>query len=403
MVTYVIGADNINGQETSYINRMKAKFEEKGHTVESVGVGPNNVQRYGLSSNAEGKEAVYIVGGSDIGTYVDMLGSYYHYDYVWFAFASWTATTWITCEALAKTPLVRAHDDNFSSNSAIAPYIGKPAKTFFDDHKDQMYYACGDTPEELAEKIMNGASESTDNDNNSSSDLKASLQKLMSPWDGDVEFFIRGDVATVRKIGDGSGELFAQEGVNIVSENLTISDFNPDTINRLIVTWGDDGEIVLEDQYLIDRFGVKEYTVTAVEYVTTYETEESSDDDEDSTETTTSKKTVEEVPITDEEAAKEFAWNFWHKVKRADGHSVETKVIGSNSWQIGEWVNVYIPFRDEAVNMYVNSVSHSKAADDEWLTSIKLSDYAPSLKTEDEEVTTEDEDSEEDIEDEEDE
>lgn len=182
MTTYVIGADNIDGKEQSYIDAIKSVLEGKGHTVESLGVGPGNVQSYGLKSSAQGKQAIFVVGGSDIGTYADMSNSYYHYDYIWFAFASWTATTWITCDALASTPLVRAHDDNFSSNSAIASYIGKTAKQFFDDHKDKMYYVCGDSAEVLGQRILSGGGGSGGSSSSSSGGTSTTAPLLEGKW-----------------------------------------------------------------------------------------------------------------------------------------------------------------------------------------------------------------------------
>ena len=45
-----------------------------------------------------------------------------------------------------------------------------------------------------------------------------------------------------------------QEGANIVNDSVTVTDINPTTVNKLIVTWTD-GTITLTDEKLIERFG----------------------------------------------------------------------------------------------------------------------------------------------------
>ena len=95
MTKYLIGADNINGKEHAYINRMLKFLKDNGHQATSLGVGPNVVQRRGGSSSSKGYIGVQIVGGNGGGTPSDaMLGiknGYYHYDY-WITIGSYEFT-----------------------------------------------------------------------------------------------------------------------------------------------------------------------------------------------------------------------------------------------------------------------------------------------------------------------
>lgn len=161
--TFVVGADNINGRERSYINTVISKLQSAGHSTVNVGVGPSVVQNYGLKSASKGKIAVFIVGGSDAGTYSDFVAGlkrgYYHYDHAIFFFASNTATTdkWLTCNGLANTKLVRAHDDNFSRGTI--PAVGKTAKQYFSENSKYISYVCGPkgcTFDSVATKLVNG-------------------------------------------------------------------------------------------------------------------------------------------------------------------------------------------------------------------------------------------------------
>lgn len=287
MTDYCVGCDNINGKEKSYISKIAKVLREKGNNVEELSVGPNFVQSKGLSSSSKGKTAVFIVGGSDIGTYVDfkqgLESGYYHYKYIWFAFASWTASTWITCKELKNRALVRAHDDNFSSSSSLSAYIGKSADYFFSKNKAKMNYVCGQSPEELAQKILGGGdSKNEDSKSGSGSNVKDCIQKLLKHWDGDVECYIRGDEIHINKVRnpDEYYSCSLTEEVNVLTDSVTLTDINPGTVNHLTVTWTG-GKIEFKDEKLISRFGENPLEIPAVRKVTKTVIEEKTDTDTD--------------------------------------------------------------------------------------------------------------------------
>ncbi len=397
MTNYCVGCDNIVGGEKNIINRVAKVLEEKGHSCEKLNVGPNYTQSKGLQSSSKGKVAVFIVGGSDIGTYVDFRDGikkgYYHYKYIWFAFASWTASTWITCKELKSRALVRAHDDNFSSGGSIAPYIGKSADYFFSKNKDVMGYVCGQTPEELANKILGGGSDSGDDGGKGSSggSIKESLQKLLTHWDGQVECYIRGDTVCINKIRDPDSFHMGilQEGVNVFYDSVTLTDINSNTPNILEVEWTG-GTITFRDEELIKRFGEiksqmtavrKEVVTTTVEKEVTTDSgdsdEEGDEDTESTTETTTeTKTTVEEIPIDNYDEALEFAHLEWNKLKRDNGRQLELQTLGASNWKSGDWVKVVLP--TFSINNYMYIIRTSQSLDNgDWTCNMTLVDYPP--------------------------
>ena len=429
MTTYHIGTDNIVGKSKDYevVSKMIKVFEKAGHTCKHLGVGPNVVQSNGLQASSKGVVGVYVVGGSDIGTYVDfrdqMKRGGYHYKFVWFAFASWTATTdkWITENGLKNTPLVRAHDDNFSSQSSIAPYLGKSADNFFSQNKTILNYVYGQTPEELANKILSGGGDSSSKNKsgNSASSVKECIQKLLTHWDGEAECRIVNEKVYINKIKDPQSdyELVLQEGVNIYSDSLQITDVNPNTVNHLIVTWTK-GKITFKDEDLIKRFGEHKKEVQAVKKVvktetvtTTTSTDTATDTettdtgtdtttDTETTDTTTdtaaeetttteTKTTVTEVPIDNYKDAQAFANIEWNKIKRDNGHTLECQVQGSSKWRPGKWAKVIIPSFNENGFMYITRASHSDDGGD-WHCNLSLADYPPGWGEEQIETTTED-------------
>lgn len=421
MTDYIVGCDNIVGGESNLIERVCKVLESKGHTAQRLSVGPNFVQSSGLKSSSSGKVAIFIVGGSDIGTYVDfrdgIKNGYYHWKYAWFAFASWTAHSWITKEDLKNKPLVRAHDDNFSSGSSIAPYLGKSADYFFQENKQYVNYVYGQTPEELAKKILAGGGEDSD-DGSSASTIKEAIKDILKMRDGEIECRVVNDTVFINKIPDPeTAELSLIEGRDIIQKSINITDINPETINFLTVHWQGGEDIVFRDEKLIERFGEKKAEMDAVKrVVTTKESDSSSSNTSSTTTTTTTDNTtntttdttssddsssetessVEEVPCETLEEAQTFANTEWAKIKRDNGHTIECKVIGSPLWEQGKWVRVYIPSFDEDGYMYITKCSHSESASPGWETNITLADYPPGFGEPEEAKSDEDEEESED-------
>ena len=75
---------------------------------------------------------------------------------------------------------------------------------------------------------------------------------------------------------------------------------------------------------------------------------------------------------------------------------LEVRVFGYIDIKQGKWVKVYIASFDETMYMYVTRVDHSMSSGDEWITSLSLRDYPPSLSQEKEENDTEEEEEEDD-------
>lgn len=353
MASYCVGCDNIVGGESGIIHKVAQVLEKAGNDCEELSVGPNYVQSKGKESSSKGKVAVFIVGGSDVGTYVDFRiglrkGGYYHYKYIWFAFCSWTATTdkWITENGLKKTGLVRAHDDNFSKQSDIAPWLGKSADYFFSQNKSNMGYVYGQTPEELAKKILAGGGSSSNSDSSSSgSTIKDAIKDVMYGWDGEAELFVRDDTVYIRKIQSPSkSSLRLIEGENIELNSVSVKDVNPSSVNYLTCDF-QDKILTISDEESIKRFGKIEFSVTI----------------EDS--------------ITKLEDAKEFLEREWAKIRRENGRSLECKVQGEVKWKQGLWCYVHLPSFNIEDYMYITKVSHDD--DGLWRTSLTLVDYPP--------------------------
>lgn len=255
--------------------------------------------------------------------------------------------------------------------------------------------------EEWKLKSADAEDEEDDSEGDSSSTYKDMILDLIKPWDGDVEVKILGDKCYINKVKNTDEAIISIiEGVNLVSGSTTIHDYNPDTPNYLVVTYGSDNEkcIKIKDNKLYERFGEKKQVTPAVEEVTTYTTETVSSDsssdsssntsststdsssDSSNTETKTVSKT-EEIPITNYDDALTFAKNEWGKLRRKDGHSLECKIFGLITIKHGTWAKVYIPSFDETSFMYITKIDNTISSGDEWVTGLTLADYPPSLSS----------------------
>lgn len=403
---YYVCADNIDGKENTYINALCDAVKKKGHEATNGGVGPNTVQSHGLSSASSGQIGVFIVGGSDAGMYVDFVtglkNGYYHYKMMWVVFASNTATTdkWITCNGLANTALVRAHDDNYSGSNIAA--VGQTAKAYFDANKQYINYACGKLGcsfDDVIQNFLEGGGMGSDDDGGSSaSTIKEAIKDVMSAWDGEVEAYVRDFKMYIHKIKlpEQDCDLVLSEGLNIESKSITIKDYCPNNTNKLVVHWNGD-DIIIQDNKRIERFGEKVKELDAVKRVLTNNaTDKSTDSDTDSDSedsSTSSDKGYEEVPAETYEEALEFARLEWNRCKREDCHSIELSTAGSAEWQTGKWVRVYIPSFDIDGYYYISRVSENNSPT-EWKASLTLVDFPPSFGEPEEETEEEEEDEE---------
>lgn len=146
----------------------------------------------------------------------------------------------------------------------------------------------------LRSKLTAATATSTDTSSTGSKSLMSfweMIKDLQKPLDGEVEVKVIGDRIYIHKIPDqNQTELFLAEGINVIDDSITIHDYNPDTINLLIVKWGKnyDKYIILKNQKLIDRFGVHAKEVKACIKKTEYVTETVSDSTTSDSSSTTS-------------------------------------------------------------------------------------------------------------------
>ena len=198
-------------------------------------------------------------------------------------------------------------------------------------------------------KLPYEGSSSTSNNNSKSTGgtIKEALKDVLYHWDGEAECFIRDDTVYIRKIPSPStATLNLIEGKNIDLNSVSVSDYNPSSINHLSCEFKE-YNLTIEDEYLIKRFGKIGATVKVGGNI----------------------KTLKE--------AKSFLQREWNKLKRDNGHVLELKTYGHSKWRQGEWCRVYLPSFNINDYMYITKVSQEDSGI--WSCNLTLVDYPPSF------------------------
>ena len=407
----VVACDINTGQDSAFQNAVCSKLESAGFTVEKLPIGPGYFSSYSYSSKSQGKIGVFIIAPATFSI------ADYHYGANKNKKSFKMGVFGIRGDFNSKmkgsnwdnVPIGRDAD----YRGLPTDIVGKTFKQMNEMLKDDIRIVKGETPEEMAKNVLAAIGGNVDDDEGSSaSTIKEALRDVLSPLDGEVECKVINDKVYVNKIPEpeASHTLELLEGINIINDSISITDYNPDTINKLVVHWNNGEDIIYINDELIDRFGEKVSELDAVKTITVTETNESSsettstetdttNDDSSSNESKTTTST-KEVPVETYEEALNFAKIEWAKIRRDNGHIIECRVNASPEWRQGEWVKVYIPSFNEKGFMYITKVSQSISPSNNQCN-LTLSDYPPSLgepkenseddSEEDEEETTEEE------------
>ena len=370
MADIILGCDTNNISSDKKTQKTIGKLlEDAGHSVEILEVGPNHLQSAMQKNRNKGKTAVFLVNGADLQTYKDfyegITRGYYYVKYAYFGLEGWISPSTCSCQGAKNAKLKKAHDDA-SSSSYTADIVGMTTEQVMNKYKSAIAYACGSSAEELGKnliKVIGGSSSSSSSD--SASTIKEAIKEVLSPWDGDVECYVREDTVYIHKIPDPTtAKITLAEGRDIIYDSVKVTDVNPGTINHLVVTVNG-SEYTFKDEDLIKRFGEVKGTVNI------------SDD-----------KGIGGRALSNTE---------WVKIKRNNGHSVECQSIGDCKLKVGEWVRLYLPSFDIDKFMFLSKASQGD--DGNWLANLTFVDYPPSLaEPKNETEKSENDESEEDLE-----
>ena len=431
MTTFNVGSDHSGNGDQECIDAVCKVLEDAGHTTNKLGVTPDLEGK--LRTGNKDDVGVFIINGVCLGTIVSCSKMVQGggCKEVIFGIPKPIMSPPFNVEANLTDPskkLAIAHDDNFSPPD-VREMGGKYTVAELFDQLDGVSYVYGNTCEEVGEKILNGDTGSGSGSTSSSGEGSImsgweSITDLLKPLDGEAMVVVRGDCVIIKRIYPPEAtQLWVYEGINVVDDSVKISDYSPEIYNTFTIHWGASFENELEATFEKHKelFGERRTEVNAVYEVAVDSSESSESGDGETTETgsesedtgddgglfgfmsgflgggddetskqledaqnqaesgTDDEQQTQEIPITDEGEAYLFALKEVGKARRKDGHRIECKVIGNKRFEVGEWCRVYLPSFDEDSIMFISKVSHDSGADNEWITSLTLVDYPPSL------------------------
>ena len=438
MTIYNVASDHSGKGDMACINRVCELLENAGHTANALSVDSNSegalTSRHGVG--------VFIVNGLCLGTVKSCSDDLPSGGKIIFAVPKALYTGSVSLPDGLKTQPLQL-DSRQGWPASYNELNGKTFAEMC-GMCDNIEYVYGETCDDIAQAILdgnfgdgNGGSGDSTGSQKEGSIMSGweSITDLLKPLDGEAMVIVRGDIVIIRRINPpDSTRLWIYEGINVVDDSVTVHDYSPEIYNTFVISWGAEYENQMEVSFTKHKelFGERKTEVRASysvpvdeapqmtssgalvgESEETEETEESdgggiwdsimgafglggsdggassvSPEDMaknlvggDTSSVGDEESQTAEVPITDEADAYLFGLAQVGKARRKSGHQIECKVIGSKYWEVGEWCKVYLPTFDENSIMFISKVNHESSADGEWLTSLTLVDYPPSLGT----------------------
>ena len=440
MSKYVVVSDHSGKGDMQCIDAVAKVLEDAGHEVAKGGVDANSESR--LRQEGSDTIGVFLVNGACLATFLsldDMVkGGNCSHVYMGCPKPIMASPFNNHDEWTNQSQKLKCLNESWIPDS-YRQYDGKWTLQEASDNIENITCVYGDTCEDVAQNILNGdtggGGETTSQGEGSIMSGWESITDLLKPLDGEAMVVVRGDVVLVQRIyPPESTQLWVYEGINVVEDSVKVSDYSPEIYNTFVIKWGASFENEFEMCFNKHKelFGERKKEVNATYIVPIGETE-GEEETYDGSQGLLSDEQVneglwggvkgivgsifptvgitdrandaansivygpdgqryggdsqeeqeapvyQEVPITDEGEAYLFGLKEVGKACRKSGHQIDCKVIGNKRFEVGEWCRVYLPsFREDCI-MFISKVSNESSADSEWLTSLTLVDYPPSL------------------------
>ena len=346
MSSIVLGCDENGYNDSAYQSTVAKILEKAGHTVEKCDIQSNAFASYSDGSNGKKKKkkiGIYLIAA---GTYsiADATYGTSKFKYNYFGIRPECSPNW-NCSDFDTKPIGADSDCPGWLCSKIA---GNSFKKINEIVKEKSMVVTGKDATEMGNnlvKAMGGNTDSSSSKKNSSSSIKDALTDVLYGWDGEAECYVRDDTVYIHKIPSPSdAKLSLIEGENIDKDSVSITDYNPSTVN-ILTTQFNDYELTIQDDHLIKRFGKISSSVEM------------------------------DKEIKNLKDAKKFLQREWNKLKRDNEHVLELKTYGHSQWKVGEWCRVYLPSFNIDDYMYISKASQDDSG--EWNCNLTLVDYPP--------------------------
>lgn len=251
MSSYVVVTDETGGA-SACLDKVCEVLSSAGHSVDKGNVDSNS-ESY-IRAHGKGKISIFIANGvclSTFNSHVDVVKSGLT-DKVIFAFPkNLMGGSAFNEESKMSSLKMRVADDAHGfSKQRDYDMSGKytPAE-YFQNNSDYVNYVWADDCEGIAQAVLDGnfgSSSGGDDDSSSENEGETQLMSgweslcdLVKPYDGEILLLVRGDTVVVRRIEIPTwSAIWAYEGINVVDDSVTVTDYSPEIYNTVEVLWG---------------------------------------------------------------------------------------------------------------------------------------------------------------------
>ena len=285
MGKYLVGTDRTGGAGDC-VNKVAELLKKAGHDVENLGVNPNMEGTFASKCKSD-DVVVFIVNGMCLATwhsYYDDLIKPGKCSQVVFCFPfNIMSHLFNTKESLTdESKKLRCVNESW----VPASYRNDDGKWTVDEafkHFDKVDYVYGDNCADVAQAILDGnfggTGDGGDDDSGDSTSSEGetkpmsgweSLCDLIKPYDGQIFMTVRGDTVIVKKIEIPEWTaIWAYEGINVVDDSVTVTDYSPEIYNTIEVKYGSKYEntITLCFERHKELFGERTTTIFATKKV----------------------------------------------------------------------------------------------------------------------------------------
>ena len=307
MGKYLVGTDRTGGAGDC-VDKVAEIIKKAGHDVENLGVNPNMEGTFASKCKSD-DVVVFIINGACLATwhsYYDDLIKPGKCSQVVFCFPfNIMSHLFNTKESLTdESKKLRCVNESW----VPAHYHNDDGKWTVDEafkQYDKVDYVYGDNCADVAQAILDGNFGGTGDggDDEEGSDSTSSegeskpmsgwesLCDLIKPYDGQIFMTVRGDTVIVKKIEIPEWTaIWAYEGINVVDDSVTVTDYSPEIYNTIEVKYGANFEntITLCFERHKELFGERTTTIFATKKVSEeeyqqYEESLKQQDEEDTT------------------------------------------------------------------------------------------------------------------------
>ena len=293
MSDFLIFSDRSGNDDKTCINKVAERLNKAGHNAEKAPVDSNS-EHLLWDGKCKGKIGVFLVNGAPIVTMISFRDAVKKglAEKVIFGFPRvLSPSNSFTTEQALKNKKLHG-EPGINTTSAAQKELENGGKyysvaEFCDANSEYIGYVYGDNCEKVAEAILNGdfgtsdgsSEDSTSNNQEEEKPMSGweSLLDLIKPYDGEIFLLVRGDTVICRRIEIPEwSAIWAYEGVNIVDDSVTVTDYSPEIYNTIEVEYGSNFQNTLKISFNkhVELFGERKTTIQATKKVSQEEYEE---------------------------------------------------------------------------------------------------------------------------------